>query len=174
MYYLEFNCLFDLTPSKFSFQESPNHPSPWERGSTRYGTRTLFNGARLDELLFQYKHDKVGFMTTASLNELKKEILTLDIARVQELCLRLAKYKKENKELLSYLLFEAHDENKYVEGVKLEMEELFKALPEANTYYIKKSLRKILRVVNRHIKYSGIKSTEIGISRLRRCISRIF
>ncbi len=102
-------------------------------------------------------------MTTASLNELKKEIVTLDIARVQELCLRLAKYKKENKELLSYLLFEAHDENRYVEGVKLEVEELFKALPEGNTYYIKKSLRKILRVVNRHIKYSGIKSTEIDL-----------
>ncbi len=102
-------------------------------------------------------------MTTASLNELKKEIVTLDVARTQELCLRLAKYKKENKELLSYLLFEAHDENKYVEGVKVEMDELFKELPEGNTYYIKKRLRKILRIVNRHIKYSGIKSTEIEL-----------
>jgi hypothetical protein len=102
-------------------------------------------------------------MTTASLNELKREIVTLDVARIQELCLRLAKYKKENKELLSYLLFEAHDENRYVEGVKVEMDELFKELPEGNTYYIKKSLRKILRIVNRHIKYSGIKSTEIEL-----------
>lgn len=102
-------------------------------------------------------------MTTASLNELKKEITTLDVARIQELCLRLAKYKKENKELLSYLLFEAHDENRYVEGVKVEMDELFKELPEGNTYYIKKSLRKILRIVNRHIKYSDIKSTEIKL-----------
>ncbi len=102
-------------------------------------------------------------MTTASLNELKKEIVTQDVARIQELCLRLVKYKKENKELLSYLLFEAHDESKYVEGVKVEMDELFKELPEGNTYYIKKSLRKILRIVNRHIKYSGIKSTEIEL-----------
>ncbi len=102
-------------------------------------------------------------MTTASLNELKKEIVTQDVARIQELCLRLAKYKKENKELLSYLLFEAHDENRYVEGVKVEMDELFKELPEGNTYYIKKSLRKILRIVNRLIKYSGIKLTEIEL-----------
>lgn len=102
-------------------------------------------------------------MTTASLNELKKEIVTLDVARIQELCLRLAKYKKENKELLSYLLFEAHDESKYIDGVKLEMDDLFRQLPEGNSYYIKKSLRKILRVVNRHIKYSGIKSTEIEL-----------
>jgi hypothetical protein len=102
-------------------------------------------------------------MTTASLNELKKEIVTLDVVRIQELCLRLAKYKKENKELLSYLLFEAYDESKYIDGVKLEMDDLFRQLPEGNSYYIKKSLRKILRVVNRHIKYSGIKSTEIEL-----------
>jgi hypothetical protein len=102
-------------------------------------------------------------MTTASLNELKKEIVTLDLSRMQELCLRLAKYKKENKELLSYLLFEAHDEAKYVEGVKLEVQELFSELPTGNTYYVKKSLRKILRIINRHIKYSVIKSTEIEL-----------
>ncbi len=27
LYHLEFNCFFDLTPSKSSCQESPNHPS---------------------------------------------------------------------------------------------------------------------------------------------------
>ncbi len=28
LYYLEFNCFFDLTPSRSSCQESPNRPSP--------------------------------------------------------------------------------------------------------------------------------------------------
>ena len=102
-------------------------------------------------------------MTTASLSELKREITTLPLAKVQELCLRLAKYKKENKELLSYLLFEAHDETRYIEGVKAEMDDLFGQLPEGTTYYTKKSLRKILRIVNRHIKYSSSKSTEIEL-----------
>ena len=101
-------------------------------------------------------------MTTASLSEIKKELLTLENPQILELCMRLAKYKKENKELLTYLLFEAHDESRYVELIKAEMDELFKELP-SNTYYIKKSLRKILRLMNRQIKYSGIKSTELEV-----------
>jgi len=99
-------------------------------------------------------------MKAASLNEIKKELIELDSKTVQDLCLRLAKYKKENKELLTYLLFEAHDETGYVESVKAEMDALFHTLPTGNVYYIKKSLRKILRVINKQIKYSGNKQSE--------------
>lgn len=102
-------------------------------------------------------------MTTASLSEIKKELHTLDPEVVESLCNRLAKYKKENKELLSYLLFEAHDEKAYVENVKEEIRELFKTLPSSNLYLIKKTLRKILRFVNKQIKYSGIKQTELEL-----------
>lgn len=102
-------------------------------------------------------------MTTASLQEIKKELRTLDAESLQELCMRLAKYKKENKELLNYLLFEAHNERTYVENVKEELSELFKTIPSSNVYYVKKSLRKILRFANRQIKYSGIKQTELEL-----------
>jgi hypothetical protein len=102
-------------------------------------------------------------MKAASINEIKKELVELDSKRVQELCMRLAKYKKENKELLTYLLFEAHDEPAFVNSVKAEMDELFHSLPSGNVYYIKKSLRKILRIVNKQIKYSGIKQTELEL-----------
>lgn len=102
-------------------------------------------------------------MTTASLSEIKKELHTLDQEAVETLCNRLAKYKKENKELLTYLLFEAHDEKAYVENVKEEIRELFKTLPSSNVYLIKKTLRKILRFVNKQIKYSGIKQTELEL-----------
>ena len=102
-------------------------------------------------------------MTTASLQEIKKELRTLDPEKVQDLCNRLAKYKKENKELLTYLLFEAHDEQAYVENVKEELRELFKTLPTSNVYLIKKTLRKILRFANKQIKYSGIKQTELEL-----------
>ncbi len=77
--------------------------------------------------------------------------------------MRLAKYKKENKELLNYLLFEAHNEHAYVENIKEEIHELFKTVPPSNVYFMKKSLRKILRVVNKQIKYSGIKQTELEL-----------
>jgi hypothetical protein len=82
---------------------------------------------------------------------------------VQELCMRLAKYKKENKELLTYLLFEAHDESAYINTVKAEMDGLFHTLPSGNVYYIKKGLRKILRIINKQIKYSGNKQTELEL-----------
>jgi hypothetical protein len=107
-------------------------------------------------------------MKAASLNEIKRELLELDPKTIQELCMRLAKYKKENKELLTYLLFEAQDETGYVNNIKAEMDELFLTLPSGNVYYVKKSLRKILRIVNKHVKYSGSKQTELEL-RLHFC-----
>lgn len=102
-------------------------------------------------------------MITASLHEIKKELQTLNLETLAGLCLRLAKYKKENKELLNYLLFEAHHEQVYVASVKETIDELFTTLPPRNLYLIKKTLRKILRFVNKQIKYSGIKETEVEL-----------
>jgi DUF438 domain-containing protein len=102
-------------------------------------------------------------MNTASLQEIKKELRTLEADTLLDLCMRLAKYKKENKELLNYLLFEAHHERAYIENVKEELRELFKAIPPSNVYFIKKSLRKILRFANRQIKYSGVRQTELEV-----------
>jgi hypothetical protein len=102
-------------------------------------------------------------MKSASISEIKKELQHVDADTVKALCLRLAKYKKENKELLTYLLFEAHNEQDYVTNVKEEVVELFKTLPTTNTYLIKKTLRKILRFVNKQVKYSGIKETEVEL-----------
>jgi hypothetical protein len=102
-------------------------------------------------------------MKASSVNEIKKELRTLDPELLQDICMRLAKYKKENKELLTYLLFEAHDEQSYIQNVKDEIDEQFKTLPRGNTYFIKKSLRKILRFANRQIKYSSINLTELEV-----------
>ena len=102
-------------------------------------------------------------MKAASLNEIKRELIELDSKTLQDLCLRLAKYKKENKELLTYLLFEAHDESGYVSSIKAEIDTLFNTLPSGNVYYIKKGLRKILRIVNKQIKYSGNKQSEVEL-----------
>ena len=56
-------------------------------------------------------------MKAASIHELQKELKELEQKQVMELCIRLAKYKKENKEFLSYLLFEAHDEKAYIKNI---------------------------------------------------------
>jgi hypothetical protein len=102
-------------------------------------------------------------MMTASLADIKKELRTLDEAQAQELCMKLAKYKKENKELLTYLLFEADNEPAYVTAVKNQLDEMFLAVNATAVYFQKKTLRKILRFANKQIKYSGNKQTELEI-----------
>jgi hypothetical protein len=102
-------------------------------------------------------------MKTASIQEIKSELQNLESENLLGLCMRLAKYKKENKELLTYLLFESNNEQAYIETVKEAIDELFTALPPQNLYFIKKSLRKILRFVNKQLKYSGVKQTEVEL-----------
>ena len=108
-------------------------------------------------------------MKSASINEIKKELNHLDIDDLRTICLRLARYKVENKELVTYLLYEANDEQAYVQNVQSELVRLFEEIPsDVNAYFIKKSLRRVLRWINRQIKYSGIPETEIEI-RIRFC-----
>ena len=80
-----------------------------------------------------------------------------------ELCLHLSRFKKENKELLTYLLFEAEDESGYIQSVKADISEAFMEINTASVYYIKKSVRKILRSTKKYIRYSKIKTTEIEV-----------
>lgn len=100
-------------------------------------------------------------MKAASLSEIKKELGTLTPGEVQELCLRMARFKKESKELLTYLLFEAHSEAGFIESVKQEIDHGFEELNRANLYFVKKGLRKILRNINKYNRYSGIKTTAL-------------
>ncbi len=103
-------------------------------------------------------------MKAATVNELKEELKHLPAGKLVELCSRLARFKKENKELLTYLLFEAHDEQAYISGVKEEVDAGFNEIPPGNSLYLqKKSLRKILRAVNKYVRYSGVKTTEVDL-----------
>jgi len=102
-------------------------------------------------------------MKTASLKEIKTELNRVHPARLLELCIQMAKYKKENKELLTYLLFDSYDEKNYIKEVKFQMETLFKEINRSNSYLAKKSIRKILGMVNKQIKYSGSKQTEVEL-----------
>jgi len=102
-------------------------------------------------------------MKTATVKELKQELSDHSQAELVELCLRLSRFKKENKELLTYLLYEASDEAGYIDGVKLEVSEQFTEINTDSYYYIKKSVRKILRRVKVYIRYSKLKETEVEL-----------
>jgi hypothetical protein len=102
-------------------------------------------------------------MKTATVNELKRELVNIPPAQLTELCLRLVKFKKENKELLTYLLFEAADEQGYVISVKKEMDDQFLTINQSNLYFAKKTIRKILRITNKHIRYTGSRQVEVEL-----------
>jgi hypothetical protein len=90
----------------------------------------------------------------SSISEVKKELQELEPKLLVELCLSLAKYKKDNKEYLGYLLFESHDKTSFVNGIKSEMDAHFLEIDVRNNlYYIKKSLRKILRQIVKYCRY---------------------
>ena len=94
-------------------------------------------------------------MKAATIQELKQELQNTPPPLLTELCLRLARFKKENKELLTYLLFEAHDTDAYIASIKTEMDAHFEVINKSNVYFVKKTLRKILRITNKFIRYSG-------------------
>lgn len=102
-------------------------------------------------------------MDTASISHIRKELKNLPQEELQAIVLRLAKYKKENKELLSYLLFEANNEQAFIRLVKEEIDEQFLNLNRNSLYLAKKTLRKVLRTTNKYIRFSGSKQTEIDL-----------
>jgi len=99
----------------------------------------------------------------APIGQIKKELKNLPPENMQEIVLRLAKYKKENKELLSYLLFDAWNEDEYIRQVKEQIDLEFLNLNRSSFYLAKKTIRKVLRTTKKHIRFSGRKETEIEL-----------
>jgi len=101
-------------------------------------------------------------MIPEKLSDIKKELKSLNSDQLIETCLRLAKYKKENKELLSYVLYNADDPLGYAEAVKTGLLEEFQTLKKYD-YHSVKSLRKILRLLAKHSKYTGSPEVELEL-----------
>jgi len=99
-------------------------------------------------------------MKAATVSQIKKELVYRSPEELLELCLRLSKFKKENKELLTYLLFESIDEEEYIQNIKTEIDTEFKAINTKNFFYVKKSVRKILKLIKKYSRYSLKKETE--------------
>ncbi len=102
-------------------------------------------------------------MNIATITHIKKELQHLSHDELIQLCLRLGRFKKENKALLTYLLFEAHDESGYVESVKQTLDGDFEAMNTDSYFYMKKTIRKILRQIRTYNRYSLNKATEVEL-----------
>ena len=102
-------------------------------------------------------------MKAATVKQLKDELSHCSREELLEYCLRLSKFKKENKELLTYLLYDIDNEVIYIEDVKSEIDEQFSEINTDSFFYIKKSIRKILRNTKKYIRYSKKKETDVEL-----------
>ena len=102
-------------------------------------------------------------MKAVTVSILKRELRQHSQEDLIEICLQLAKFKKENKELLTYVLFDSNDEEEYIRSIKEEMDLGFSTLNHDSLYFVKKSTRKILRLIKKHIRYSKKKQTEADV-----------
>lgn len=102
-------------------------------------------------------------MKASTIKQLKDELTHKTASELKELCLQLARFKVENKELLTYLLFEAHNEEQYMENIKLFINNEFNAIDTKNGYYVRKKIRKILTSCKKFIRFSKKKETEAEI-----------
>jgi hypothetical protein len=102
-------------------------------------------------------------MKAVNIKELKEELTNCTPKELRDLCIRLARFKKENKELLTYLLYDSSDEVLYVDSIKKEIDEQLGSINKQSPYLIKKSFRKILRTIRKYSRYSQKKETEVEL-----------
>ncbi|EAQ40987.1 hypothetical protein [Polaribacter sp. MED152] len=102
-------------------------------------------------------------MKASTIKQLKDELSHKTAQELKELCLQLARFKVENKELLTYLLFEAQDEDQYIINCKNFIDVQFDEIDTKNAYYVRKKIRKILTSAKKLIRFSKKKDTEAEI-----------
>lgn len=102
-------------------------------------------------------------MKPQSISAIKKELLHLPPDKLIEYCMRMAKYKVENKELLSYLIFNSYDQETFIEEVKKEIDSQFKNLNKSKVFLAKKTIRKVLKTTQKFIKFSKEPTTELEL-----------
>lgn len=102
-------------------------------------------------------------MKPASIKEIRDDLKYRSKEELMELCLRLGRFKKDNKELLTYLLFESDNEESFIRTIKEKIENDFEDVNAESYYFAKKSIQKILKDTKKFIRYSGKKETEVEL-----------
>ncbi len=98
-----------------------------------------------------------------TVSQLQKELSNYSQKELLELCMKLTKFKKENKDYLIYLLFGSANEEQYVKEAKIHLDDVFYTVSRKTTFTTKKGLQKVVRHLNKLIKNSKSKSTEIEL-----------
>lgn len=102
-------------------------------------------------------------MKIASLKEIKDELKHSTQEELIEYCLRMVKYKKDNKELITYMMFEADNDQLYISDTKEDIDLAFSEVNKTNMWAAKKQVRKILSRLKKNIRYAQKKEVEIEL-----------
>ena len=71
--------------------------------------------------------------------------------------------RKETEAVHRTSPYHANDEQEFVTSIKTEIDENFAEINQSHMYYAKKSLRKILRIINKYCRYSNVTETEVAL-----------
>ena len=70
-----------------------------------------------------------------SIHEIKKELQELPDKRLVEICATLARYKKDNKEYLNYMLYYSDSNDAYINAIIEEVDNLFAGIDIKSNLY---------------------------------------
>lgn len=102
-------------------------------------------------------------MESLKLSSIKSELSAKSQKQLIEICLRLSRFKNENKELVSYLIGYEGREADFRKDCKLEIFELFQTVNTSSVFLAKKTIRKILRSINKYSRISSNSETQIQL-----------
>ena len=102
-------------------------------------------------------------MKIASLAEIKKEIAYLNERELTDLILDLAKFTTDNKAYLFFKLFGRENHHLFIEMVQEELEMEFAKANTKHYHYAKKSAQAIRRKLNKNLKLTKDKSSQIEL-----------
>ena len=98
-------------------------------------------------------------MKKENLRDLKRELENQPPEELVKICLRIARLKQENKELLAYLLYDAEDPMNYAGMLKEDI--LLPFQSEFHTpYQFTKGVRKSLRLIAKYLRFTGNREGE--------------
>jgi hypothetical protein len=102
-------------------------------------------------------------MKASSLKDIKADLKNSSKEELLELISRLIRFKKDNKELITYLLYESDNDFLFIESCKMEMEEAFAQINRTSFFFVRKGIRKILSNTKKNIRYALKKNVEIEL-----------
>lgn len=99
----------------------------------------------------------------ASLKVIRDELALLNNKELVGIISSLIRFRKENKELITYLLFDSKDEAGFIKSIKAETEFAMEPVTRYNVRPYLKLIRKTLKNIRKAIKISGKNETAVQL-----------